>query len=260
MVLHKYSGSGNDFLIFHSFVQKDRSHLAKILCDRHNGIGADGLVVLIPHSKYAYTWEFYNSDGSRAKMCGNASRCVAHYAYSQHLAPPTHSFLTQAGEIKVSIKEDTIESNLGPYRLLEEFELDMAQYSGKWYLVDTGVPHLVHFVSDFKKLPYTKNNMLKTLRKRYDANVNIALIQNSHKIYLSTYERGVEDITLACGTGMAAVFAIAHLFYKTDSKTILIPPGKEELLLSFSGKEIIYEGRVKFVGICIVPDSDLELE
>ena len=74
MQLHKYNANGNDFIIFHSFIKKDRSTLAIELCDRHKGLGADGLIVLIPHKDYDFEWEFYNADGSLANMCGNGSR------------------------------------------------------------------------------------------------------------------------------------------------------------------------------------------
>jgi len=76
MNIAKYCASGNDFLIFHSFVQKDRSELAKKLCDRNYGIGADGLIVLLPSLRYDFKWEFYNSDGSRANMCANGARAA----------------------------------------------------------------------------------------------------------------------------------------------------------------------------------------
>ncbi|PAF54339.1 diaminopimelate epimerase [Helicobacter sp. 13S00482-2] len=262
MILHKYCASGNDFLIFSAFEHKDRSQLAKKLCDRHNGIGADGLVVVLPDLKYAYRWEFYNSDGSRAKMCGNASRCVCYYAYENSLAPLCHTFLTDAGEIKAHFK-GTIESdgigkfaniqtNLGKYTIIDEFNIESAIYPGKWYFIDTGVPHLVHFITSSNQLPKIKNQTLCDLRNKYDANVNIAYIEDSQKIYLSTYERGVEDITLACGTGMAAVFAMAHIHHSVAKKCTLVPPSGEKLNLDMQSDEILFEGKVCSVGTFIV--------
>ena len=85
MNVAKYSANGNDFVLFHSFIKKDRSKLAKEICDRQNGIGADGLIVLVPHEIHDFEWEFYNSDGSTAEMCGNGSRACAHYAFSMVL-------------------------------------------------------------------------------------------------------------------------------------------------------------------------------
>lgn len=256
MVLHKYSGSGNDFLIFHSFVRKNRSALAKKLCDRHNGIGADGLVVLLPHNKYAYEWEFYNCDGSQANMCGNASRCTAHYAYTQGLADAKHSFLTGAGEIRVEVFGENVRSDLGKYTLQDRFELHLPQYSGLWYLIDTGVPHLVHFLKNADEILQKKNPLLIELRHKYNANVNLAYVHADNTISLSTYERGVEDITLACGTGMAAVFAAALEFLEISNAT-LIPLSGERLRLTLEGKNIFYEGKIKPIGTCIVEENTM---
>lgn len=250
MILHKYSGSGNDFLIFHSFLHEDRSNLARKVCHRQNGIGADGLIVLLPHAKHFYEWEFYNADGSNAEMCGNASRCVAHYAYKNSLAPAKHSFLTQAGVIEVEVENDLVESNLGKYNILEVFDQKLEKFSGKWYLIDTGVPHLVHFVSDILDLDNPPIPLLKNLREKYNANVNLAYIHDSQKISLLTYERGVEYITLACGTGMGAVFAIAKEFYRGDLSTTLIPPSKEKLVFKMNNGKISFKGHVKFIAVC----------
>jgi len=104
MTITKYSGNGNDFIMFIAGEKKDRSALAQTLCHRQNGVGADGLVVLIPHKKYDFEWEFYNADGSHADMCGNASRCVAHFAHEKGISKDSHAeFLTSAGVIRATI-------------------------------------------------------------------------------------------------------------------------------------------------------------
>ena len=96
MNVAKYSANGNDFVLFHSFIKKDRSILAKEICDRQSGVGADGLIVLVPHDTHDFEWEFYNSDGSTAEMCGNGSRACAHYAFTYGLANEQMSFVTLA--------------------------------------------------------------------------------------------------------------------------------------------------------------------
>ena len=108
MTVSKYSANGNDFVIFHTFIKKDRSELAKKLCHRQNGIGADGLIVLIPHSEYEFEWQFYNSDGSEADMCGNGSRACAHYAFVNELSPKSMKFLTGAGVIGANVEENMV--------------------------------------------------------------------------------------------------------------------------------------------------------
>lgn len=120
MTVSKYSANGNDFVLFHTFVKKDRSELAKELCHRQNGIGADGLIVLLPHAKYDFEWQFYNSDGSEAEMCGNGSRACAHYAYINELTDNKMSFLTQAGVISAEVDDSMVLSELTPPSVLEK--------------------------------------------------------------------------------------------------------------------------------------------
>lgn len=245
MWLTKYNASGNDFLIFHTFNDmldsKKRSEFAKKVCNRHSGVGADGLVIVMPHNKYAYKWDFYNSDGSKANMCGNASRCVAHYAYQNNLAPKKHSFLSGAGEIKVEIKDDdVVEINFGKIKILKNA---IDEYEMKFALLDSGVPHLVSFIDD--KMLRNKNDMMKDLREKYNANVNLAKIISKDTIHVATYERGVEDITLACGTGMAATYYIALMQNKINKIATLIPPSKEPLYFRIKNDEVYYKGKIE---------------
>ncbi len=123
MTYTKYSASGNDFVIFHTFIKKDYKNLAKSLCSRTQGIGADGLIVLLPHETLDFQWLFYNSDGSVASMCGNGTRACAHYAVSNNLASEEMSFLTSAGTISCEVKKDVVETQLTPSLIIkEEFE------------------------------------------------------------------------------------------------------------------------------------------
>ncbi|WP_104747626.1 diaminopimelate epimerase [Helicobacter cetorum] len=266
MVFYKYSGSGNDFLITHCLKKQDFSQLAKQVCHRHEGFGADGLVVLLPHSHYAYAWDFYNSDGSKASMCGNASRCVGLHAYRHQLAKAKHIFLAAKREISIQVEEPNIvESNLGNYQMLDKistselkscYEESFSNHAileniPTFYLIDTGVPHLVGFVKN-KELLHSLNLLeLRALRLKYNANVNIAYIQDEKNIFLQTYERGVEDFTLACGTGMAATFIIAHLFYNASNQSTLIPKSQERLELSLKNNEIFYKGAVRYIGMSV---------
>ena len=255
MILYKYCANGNDFLVFHTLDrQGDYSELARRVCDRHNGIGADGLVALLPFSDeaIAYQWDFYNADGSRANMCGNASRCVAHYAYNLGLAPKTHRFIThssmQAQIIKVSVQGEIVSSNLGLYRnlfALSTLPSELAQKvdssvpkdlaatllnPSRWHYIDTGVPHLVCFVQEwFDHSSPSLKAFMQELRIHFNANVNLAYARD--EIYLATYERGVEDITLACGTGMAAVLLVGHIAYGLDGSAVLVPPSGDRLEL-----------------------------
>ena len=199
MTIFKYSANGNDFVIFHSDVKIDRTELAKELCHRQDGIGADGLIVIVPNSEYDFEWQFYNSDGSHADMCGNGSRACAHYAFVNDLAPKEMSFLTGAGIINAVVDGDMVLSELTPPMIIDR-EIDFNSKS--WWLLDTGVRHLVSFTNVINEFDIEE---ARELRYKYNANVNIACVDGEN-LRVRTYERGVEDETLACGTGMAACF------------------------------------------------------
>ncbi len=237
MVLSKYSASGNDFVIFHTFKKEDRSSLAKELCDRQNGIGADGLIVILPHNEYDFEWQFYNADGSEAEMCGNGSRAAAHYAYTNNLAPKKMKFLTLAGVIEAEVDGDVVESMLSPYKLIkDEFE----EEGLKWKIYDTGVPHLVTLsgIDKYDKVLASK------MRYKYNANVNFAEVKNN-KLYVRTYERGVEDETLACGTGMCASFLVARDLGLIKDEVLVYPKSKEELKIRLQNGRLYFKGKVR---------------
>ena len=242
MQLTKYNASGNDFVIFHTFLKEARHELAKKLCHRQKGIGADGLIVILPHNGYDFEWEFYNSDGSDAEMCGNGSRAAAHYAYEHGLADKEMKFLTTAGIIEATVDGDDAEVKLTEPKILDA--LFVAE-GLRWSLYDTGVPHLVTFVDD---LEIYNKELARTMRETYNANVNFVRIDPETKeLHVRTYERGVEDETLACGTGMAACFFAANLNGDVPNTTKVYPTSKEELILSIRLGSIYFKGGVEKV-------------
>lgn len=249
MRVTKYSANGNDFVIFHTFVKKDRSVLAKKLCHRQNGIGADGLIVLLPiseneiggdKSKIDFEWQFYNSDGSEANMCGNGSRACAHYAYTNELAQNVMKFLTGAGVIGAVVDGDMVLSELTPPKIIDK---EILENGKSWWLLDTGVPHLVHFTDDITKFDITE---ARELRYKYNANVNIAFVEGKN-LRVRTYERGVEDETLACGTGMAACFYRAYSEKMVGNDIEVYPTSGETLYLGVNDRTITFRGRVRSV-------------
>lgn len=237
----KYCASGNDFVLFHAFEKADRSALARELCDRQNGIGADGLIVLVPHESHDFEWEFYNADGSTASMCGNGSRACAHYAHRFGLAPSSMAFLTGAGVIKAHVEGDMVQSDLTPPVIVNQ---EIVESGMKWWLIDTGVPHLITFDADIE---HFNIDLARTLRHRYNANVNIASINLDGTLRVRTYERGVEDETLACGTGMAASFYRAVQERLVDENTKVFPKSGETLYLGLEEGVITFKGEVKGV-------------
>ena len=239
MQITKYSANGNDFVIFHTFLKQPRNDLAKELCHRQNGIGADGLIVIVPHSEYDFEWQFYNADGSEAEMCGNGSRAAAHYAYTHQLAPASMRFLTLAGVIHAEVKGDLVQSELTPPKILAK---EILHDNKLWWKIDTGVPHMVTFVDDIKHFDIQS---ARELRYKENANVNIAQILPDGNLKVRTYERGVEDETLACGTGMAACFYRALQEEKIDSHVKVYPSSGEELSLGINERTITFSGEVR---------------
>jgi len=238
VTITKYSGNGNDFVMFIAQEKKDRSALAKRLCHRQNGVGADGLVVVLPHKEYDFEWEFYNSDGSDAAMCGNASRCVAHFAHEKGISKGgTAEFLTGAGVIKATINGVYVVSDMTPPKILRD---DIEEYGEKWWLIDSGVPHLVTICDTIDDFDIEE---ARALRQKYNANVNICTYdKKENAMHVRTYERGVEDETLACGTGMVACYIRNHKENGVTEQMKVYPKNGDELYIS------VEEGIYRFGG------------
>lgn len=237
MFFSKYSASGNDFILTHTFGFQKRVwyKLAQKICNRHLGVGADGLIVLKPHLECDFEWEFYNCDGSVAEMCGNGSRAAAMYAYHQGIAGLKQRFLTLAGVIEATIEGEQVESVLGAAKVLQE---GICEYGRTWNLLDTGVPHLVCEGGE----GLSKED-LRALRHKYNANVNVAEILQD-RVIARTFERGVEDETLACGTGMAAMFHSLFSLGKIPNPCLFNPASGEEVFLRESGGKLFLKGKV----------------
>lgn len=238
MTVTKYSANGNDFVMFIAQESKDRSALAKQLCHRQNGVGADGLVVLLPHDIYDFQWEFYNADGSHADMCGNASRAVAHFAHEKGIAKDNKAeFLTGAGVIRATINGLYVVSDMTEPDILRA---DIEEDGENWWLIDTGVPHLVCVRESIDTLDIEQ---ARALRQKYNCNVNICKLDGD-TMYVRTYERGVEDETLACGTGVVACFVRKHREGKVSNQVKVFPKSGDELYVSHEEGTYKFGGRV----------------
>ncbi|MDQ7084888.1 MAG: diaminopimelate epimerase [Sulfurovum sp.] len=238
MTLTKYSANGNDFVMYIAQEKADRSALARTLCHRQNGIGADGLVVLLPHKHYDFQWEFYNADGSTATMCGNASRAVAHFAHEQGISKGGKAtFLTGAGMIRATINGLYVVSDMVEPKIVRQ---DIEAYGKNWWLIDSGVPHLVCMTENIQDFDLGE---AKALRDSYDCNVDICKIENDI-LYVRTYERGVEDETLACGTGIVACFIRNHKEQNIGDKIKVIPQSGDELYVNYHKGIYQFGGKV----------------
>jgi len=238
MTVTKYSANGNDFIIFIAKEHADRAELAKKLCHRQNGVGADGMVVVLPHKQYDFEWEFYNSDGSKAAMCGNASRAVAHFAHEKGIAKDgVAEFLTGAGVIRATINGVYVVSDMVAPKIIRT---DIEENGESWWLIDSGVPHLVAVREEVDTFDLKE---ARRLRERYNANVNICTLQEN-TLYVRTYERGVEDETLACGTGMVACFIRLHQEGKVPTQIKVHPKSGDELYVSYEEGIYRFGGKV----------------
>jgi len=238
MTVTKYSANGNDFVIFIAQEHADRSELAKKLCHRQNGVGADGMVVVLPNKNYDFEWEFYNSDGSEADMCGNASRAVAHFAHEKGISKDGKAeFLTGAGVIRATINGLYVVSDMVEPDIQRD---DIDENGERWWLIDSGVPHLVAVRENIDSFDLTE---ARRLREKYNANVNICRLDGD-TLYVRTYERGVEDETLACGTGMVACYIRLHKEGKVPEQIKVHPKSGDELYVSYEDGVYRFGGKV----------------
>ncbi|MDX9773520.1 MAG: diaminopimelate epimerase [Bacteroidales bacterium] len=202
ILFNKYEGTGNDFILLkNSPVQLDHSDnlLIKKLCDRRFGIGADGLILIEDYEGYHFRMHYFNADGSPGAMCGNGARCAAHFAMRQMTGFHDLKFMADDGSHTARyLGQDIIEVSITDVTNLRE--------TPDGIFVNTGVPHLVVFTRDNEKMDMvTFGRKLRWSERYAPEGVNVNLVSvNDGRLNVRTYERGVEDETLSCGTGVTA--------------------------------------------------------
>ena len=254
----KAVATGNDFIIIDNRAGgfKRLPTLAKELCDRKRGIGADGLLVVEKAKKADFMMRIFNPDGSEAEMCGNGSRCMALYAADAKIAPSEMTINTLAGLLEASVKKDVVKVKLTePKDIKWNLCLMIDKCPYKLNFVNTGVPHVVHFVNDIEKVDV--KNLGSHIRRHGEfspegTNADFVEVIGRNRIKIRTYERGVEDETLACGTGAVASAVISAEVEKMSSPVIVGTRSGEELKVHFSMaagefKEVYLEGKAKLV-------------
>lgn len=212
----KMSGSGNDFILIdnrQSVVPlEDLSDFAAQICRRKMSVGADGLILLEGSDCADFRWRFFNSDGSTAEMCGNGARCAARFAFLHGIAGEKMRFETLAGIIGAHIQGDQVRIRMtDPCDLVLADELDTGQERIAYSSINTGVPHVVIEADDLEKVAVTSLGRRIRRHPRFapaGTNVNFMAPLPDAGWAVRTYERGVEDETLACGTGIAAAALI----------------------------------------------------
>jgi len=241
----KMNGAGNDFIFIDNRDRKISLAAAQVarLCDRHRGVGADGLMLLVPcaSGKADWAWDFYNSDGSAAEMCGNGARCFARFIQRLTGAADKVSFETKAGVISARFQGDRVTVNLTAPRGLRLNE-SLALKSGKAtvHSVDTGVPHAVIFVPDAGRAMVQELGAEIRFHPHFaprGANANFAQLLGPGAIRVRTYERGVEGETLACGTGVTASALIAAELHGFCSPIRVRVQGGDDLEVGFERRD-----------------------
>jgi len=246
MLLHFYkmNGAGNDFIVIDNrdlSISLDEDTIAA-LCDRHRGIGADGLLAVEPAEKGAdYKFRYYNADGGEAEMCGNGARCfgffTAHLGNEDEELPTSVSFETIAGTLTAEIIAEEVRIAMSEPKDLElKVPVRIENFHDDLHFVNTGVPHVVSFVDDLENTDIISHG--REIREHdYFApkgtNANFAKVLAPDHIAIRTYERGVEDETLACGTGMVACALVHHLLTGAESPVKVDVEGGDTLSIGF---------------------------
>ncbi len=239
----KMSGSGNDFIVIDHrkplIPHADLQDFVTKVCRRGLSVGADGVILIESSTKADYAWRFFNADGGEAESCGNGSRCVARFAYLQGIAAAQHLFETRAGPVCAQILiGGGVRVRLpdpSDLRLNLSVEIDSVKYEG--HFINTGVPHVVYFVEDVDAVDVVRLGRATRHHPRFaPAGTNANFVQGigRSKLKIRTYERGVEDETLACGTGSIAAAIVAQALGKVTPPVLLHTQGGMMLGVDFT--------------------------
>ncbi len=211
----KYHGTGNDFVIIdqteHLYISAEQTDLIKSICHRRYGIGADGLMLIQRHPKTDFEMVYFNSDGRPSTMCGNGGRCIASMAYRLGMIGEAGTFMAVDGIHEVEILDPQLVS-------LKMSDVGTITRSNEDFTLDTGSPHLIRIVEDVNALDvYAEGKRVRNSETYQDEGINVNFVeQRGGTIAVRTYERGVEDETYSCGTGVVAS-AIVHAASLEDS-------------------------------------------
>ncbi|MDI1255006.1 MAG: diaminopimelate epimerase [Flavobacterium sp.] len=228
---YKYQGTGNDFVMIdnrNDIFPKNNTKLIENLCDRRFGIGADGLILLENDKKNDFRMVYYNSDGNESSMCGNGGRCLVAFAESLGVIKNKTTFIATDGLHHATISEDVVS--------LQMKDVETVKIAGDYVFLDTGSPHHVQLVDDLKAINIKTEGAKIRYSELYGekgSNVNFVNQKSEDTFSVRTYERGVEDETLSCGTGVTAVAIAMRALGKTQSNTIQLNVEGGKLEVSF---------------------------
>ena len=236
---HKYQGVGNDFIVIDHRVgplKNIDNNLVKQLCDRRFGIGGDGLMFLLQHDDYDFEMVYYNADGNLGSMCGNGGRCIVAFAKHLGIIDSEASFLAVDGPHYAKITAE------GNWVELQMINVSQIAKDGDAFILNTGSPHYVKEVTGLKEMDvFTAGKNIRN-NETYRANgINVNFVENKgDRLFVRTFERGVEDETYACGTGVTAVaLSMAkHLHQSGHIETpIEVLGGKLHIKFDYDGQQ-----------------------
>ena len=233
---YKYQGTGNDFVMIDNrtgFFPKENVQLIAHLCDRRFGIGGDGLILLENDSATDFKMVYYNSDGNQSSMCGNGGRCLVAFAKDLNVIKDSCTFIATDGLHHATIAENGQVS-------LQMIDVSNVKINPEYIFLNTGSPHHVQMVEDLENYKIKESGAAIRYGELYGkegSNINFVKQINGNTFSLRTYERGVEDETLSCGTGATAVAIAMNATRKTNSTSIYLNVEGGKLEVSFDKNE-----------------------
>jgi diaminopimelate epimerase len=261
----KMNGSGNDFILIDNRPSiLDADHLGDFIrrvCARKVSVGADGLILIEPSTRAHFRWRFFNSDGSEAEMCGNGGRCAARFAVLKGIAPNRLTFETLAGSIEAEVKGRRVKLLMvEPKDLILDLPLSIDGETHTIHSIHTGVPHAVVRVPQCAAVDVKALGRKIRFHRQFEpqgTNANFVQVIDRANLKVRTYERGVEDETLACGTGAVASALIAAAKGWVESPVAVETTGGERLKIYFE-KSLEGFHRVFLEGdTCVVYEGEM---
>jgi diaminopimelate epimerase len=231
IIFNKYQGAGNDFIIIdnrNGNFNPDDSQLINKLCDRRFGIGADGLILISNVEGADFEMKYFNSDGKPGSMCGNGGRCTAHFALKHRIAEKSQKFLAFDGIHEATVSGDSVR--------LQMADVNEFRRIGENYFLNTGSPHFVVFTNDIDKIDVNEEGRkLRWSPQFAPGGTNVNFVETGKEgLNIRTFERGVEEETLACGTGVTASAIASVLSGHFDTGSVNVRARGGDLKVEFN--------------------------
>ncbi len=255
------TGSGNDFILIDNregqILDQELAPLVSNLCRRRQSVGADGVIFVVNSDSYDFDWRFFNADGSEVAMCGNGGRCVSRFAFLKGIAGPKMTFGTLAGPVRAEVNGRIVKVRMpDPSGLSTDLSLEFQEGWRHTGFINTGVPHVAVTVADLENHPvWEQGRKLRyhSLFAPEGTNADFMIQTGPNRLKVRTYERGVEDETLACGTGAIACSLLAAHWGMVEGSPVMVETRSgEELTIHFqinrgSFEEVALEGNTTMV-------------